>query len=182
MALMFYSEPDDPVPWIEALGEQLPDLEVRVWPEIGDASEIRFALVWQPPRGLLAGLPNLQAILSLGAGVEHILADPDLPRDVPLMRIAALGYVLLALLMAHVYPKGYAGGAPASEGLRFGAFIGLIATLPRSLVLYAMEGGHTGTLVIVDASWHIVEQGIGGLVIALLHGRFAWGTPGNPAT
>ena len=91
MALLFYSEPDEPAPWIEGLREHLPDLEVRVWPDIGDANDIEFALVWQPPRGLLAGFPNLQAILSLGAGVEHILADPDLPRHVPLVRLVDPG-------------------------------------------------------------------------------------------
>ena len=91
MALLFYSEPDDPAPWIEALGKHLPDLEVRVWPDIGNADDIELALVWRPPRGLLAGLPHLQAILSLGAGVEHILADPDLPRHVPLVRLVDPG-------------------------------------------------------------------------------------------
>jgi glyoxylate/hydroxypyruvate reductase A len=91
VALLFYSEPDDPAPWMEGLRERLPDLEVRVWPEIGVADEIEYALVWQPPRGLLAGLPNLRAILSLGAGVEHILADPDLPRGVPLVRLVDPG-------------------------------------------------------------------------------------------
>lgn len=105
--------------------------------------------------------------------VEHTAA---LPRELPLWRITVLGYVVLALLMAYLYPKGYSGGDPLVEGLRFGAVMGVLATLPRSLILYGVEGSHTGTLVIVDASWHIVEQSIGGLVIALLHGRFAWGT------
>lgn len=91
MALLFYSEPDDPAPWIEALGRELADLEIRVWPEIGDPDEIEFALVWQPPRGLLAGLARLRAILSLGAGVEHVLADPDLPRHVPVVRLVDSG-------------------------------------------------------------------------------------------
>ncbi len=94
MTLLFYSEPDDPEPWIEGLGEHLPDLEVRVWPEIGDANDIEFALVWKPPRGLLAGLPRLRAILSLGAGVEHVLGDPDLPRHVPLVRLVDPGITI----------------------------------------------------------------------------------------
>ena len=101
---------------------------------------------------------------------EHIA----LPRDVPLTRITVLGYVLLAMLMAYLYPKGYAGSEPLAEGLRFGAVMGVLSTLPRSLILYGIEGGHTGTLVIVDAAWHIAEQGLGGLVIALLYGRYAW--------
>jgi hypothetical protein len=44
----------------------------------GDASSLR--------RGLLARLPRLEAIFSLGAGVDPLLADRDLP-DVPVVRI-----------------------------------------------------------------------------------------------
>ncbi len=91
MALLFYSESDDPAPWIEALAAHLPDLEFRVWPDVGDADDIEFALVWLPPRGLLAGLPRLQAIFHLGAGIEHILDDPDLPRHVPVVRLVDPG-------------------------------------------------------------------------------------------
>lgn len=65
--------------------EQAPGLDVRIAPEIGDASEIDAALVWQPPRGLLATLPNLKLIVSVGAGVDALLEDPTLPA-VPLVR------------------------------------------------------------------------------------------------
>ncbi len=86
MALLFYSREDDPVAWKAALEARLPDLEVRVWPDIGDPGAIDTALVWRPPPGLLAGLPNLRAVFSLGAGVDALLADPTLPA-VPLCRM-----------------------------------------------------------------------------------------------
>ena len=38
------------------------------------------------PPGLLASLPNLKGVISLGAGVDHVLSDPTLP-DVPLCRV-----------------------------------------------------------------------------------------------
>jgi glyoxylate/hydroxypyruvate reductase A len=41
--------------------------------------------VWQPPPGLLRTLPNLQLIVSVGAGVDSLLDDPTLP-GVPLVR------------------------------------------------------------------------------------------------
>ncbi len=44
-----------------------------MWPQIGDPAAIDYALVWRPEPGLLAALPNLKLILSLGAGVDHIL-------------------------------------------------------------------------------------------------------------
>ncbi|MEN0041597.1 MAG: glyoxylate/hydroxypyruvate reductase A, partial [Pseudomonadota bacterium] len=46
---------------------------------------VRFAVVWKPDLGLMAQLPSLEAIFSLGAGVDHVLRDPDLP-NVPLVR------------------------------------------------------------------------------------------------
>ena len=53
---------------------------------IGNPADIAYACAWKPPRGLLAGFPNLKAIFSLGAGVDHLIADPTLP-DVPIVRI-----------------------------------------------------------------------------------------------
>src|SRR5690606_25752921 len=47
---------------------------------------IRYAACWHAPHGLLATLPNLEAVYSLGAGVDHLFADPGLP-DVPLVRV-----------------------------------------------------------------------------------------------
>ena len=107
MALMFLS-PDDPAElWRDALRARLPELEVRIWPEVGDRSSIELALVWRPPPGELARYPNLKAILSLGAGIEALIADPALPA-VPVARMVdpsltstMAEYVLLAVLRHH---------------------------------------------------------------------------------
>lgn len=72
--------------WRRLLGAALPDLEVRVMPEIGDPAKIEIAALAHPPAGLLAKLPNLRLIISLLAGAEALLADPALPKDVPLVR------------------------------------------------------------------------------------------------
>ena len=77
MALLFVTDFDDPRDWVPALQSELPGLEVRVWPEIGDPDAIHSALAWNPRPGLLASLPNLKAIFSLGAGVDGILARTD---------------------------------------------------------------------------------------------------------
>ncbi len=81
---------------------------MRIWPDIGDAAEIDYALVWRPEPGLLAALPNLKLILSLGAGVDHILCDPQLPAGVPIVRLvdpyltdAMSEYVVLQVLRLH---------------------------------------------------------------------------------
>src|SRR5882762_368133 len=62
-----------------------PALDVRVAPDLGKAEEIEHALAWQPPNGLLKMLPNLRLIVSVGAGVDALLADPELPA-VPMVR------------------------------------------------------------------------------------------------
>src|SRR5262249_29069945 len=84
------------------------EVELRVWPDLGDPAEIEAALVWRPPPGLLKTLPKLRLILSLGAGVDHVLADPALPPGVPVVRlvdpyitVAMSGYVQLQVLRLH---------------------------------------------------------------------------------
>jgi glyoxylate/hydroxypyruvate reductase A len=64
---------------------QDPSLDIRVAPDIGRVEDIRYALVWQPPPGLLRSLRDLELIVSVGAGVDSLLEDPSLP-DVPLVR------------------------------------------------------------------------------------------------
>jgi glyoxylate/hydroxypyruvate reductase len=107
MALLFLS-PDDPAEaWRAALCAAIPDLDFRIWPAAGDPAEIDLALVWQPPPGELARYPNLRAILSLGAGIDGLLAQPGLP-DVPVARMVdpsltrtMTEYVVLATLRHH---------------------------------------------------------------------------------
>lgn len=88
MALLFICEGEDPTDWEAALRAEIPDLDFRVWPDkVGNPDDIDIALTWQPPRAVLSSFPNLKAILSLGAGVEHILRDPELPPGVPIARL-----------------------------------------------------------------------------------------------
>ena len=107
MALLFLS-PDDPADlWRREIASRMPDLGFRIWPEVGDPAEIEVALVWRPPPGELRRYPNLKAVLSLGAGVDGLLADQELP-DVPVARMVdpslrrtMIEYVLLAVLRHH---------------------------------------------------------------------------------
>src|ERR671937_683271 len=108
MALLFRSSVDSEARWKPQLARLMPELDVRIWPQIGTPADIDYALVWHPEPGLLASLPNLKLILSLGAGVDHILCDPQLPRDIPLVRLvdpymtdAMSEYVVLQVLRLH---------------------------------------------------------------------------------
>jgi glyoxylate/hydroxypyruvate reductase len=108
MALLFRSTVDSAARWRAQLTRLTHELDVRVWPEIGDPTEIDYALVWRPETGFLASLPSLKLILSLGAGVDHLLGDPQLPRHIPIVRLvdphmtdAMSEYVVLQVLRLH---------------------------------------------------------------------------------
>jgi hypothetical protein len=116
-------------------------------------------------------------VMWLLSGLWHVLIMGDFyssnagpsAYEEPKMIFIILAYAVLTLLMVYIYPQGYKGGAPLKEGIRFGATIGLLWVLPMSVVMYAVQET-SGTLVIVDVVWHIVEQGVGGIVIGMIYG------------
>jgi glyoxylate/hydroxypyruvate reductase A len=98
----------DPTSWEQRFRMLAPRRELRLWPDRrGDPADVAYACAWYAPRGALAGFPNLKAVFSLGAGVDHILNDPTLP-DVPVVRIVdpdltmrMTEYVVLHVLLHH---------------------------------------------------------------------------------
>ena len=76
----------DPKPWRARMEALLPYRKIVVLNETFDRTSVRYALSWRHPHGALKDLPNLRVILSLGAGVDHLLADPALP-DRPIARV-----------------------------------------------------------------------------------------------
>jgi glyoxylate/hydroxypyruvate reductase A len=96
-ALLFSSRLDDPEAWSKALKAEMPELDVRISPVLGDPADIETALVWKAPPGELASLPNLKLITNLGAGVDPILADTTIPPHIP---VARLGDEVMAQMMA----------------------------------------------------------------------------------
>ncbi len=104
----------DPNAWEERFRALAPQRDIRLWPQrLGDPAEIVYACAWQVPRGVFAALPRLQAIFSLGAGVDHLIADAALP-PVPVVRIVdpdltmrMTEYVVLHVLMHHRRQRCY---------------------------------------------------------------------------
>jgi glyoxylate/hydroxypyruvate reductase len=89
MALLISPQPGTADIWRRTFAAAMPDLDVRIWPEVGDPASIEVAAVGSIPAGALAKLPNLQLILSLTAGVDTLLSDPTLPA-VPIARTSDL--------------------------------------------------------------------------------------------
>lgn len=121
MVLLFKSEAM-PEAWVDALQALAPGLEVRVWPHWGAPEAADFALVWKPPKGELAKYPNLKAIFSIGAGIDHLASDPELPRHIPLVRMVdpsltagMTEYVVMSVLHHHRYMLDYGAQQRAGQ-------------------------------------------------------------------
>ncbi len=113
-AILIASGPWDPEPWAAAVRAAEPGRPLFVWPDLPDPAAIRYAMVWKPQDGLLATLPKLAAIFSLGAGVDHLIFQKGLP-DVPIVRVVSTDltermteWVTLQVLTHHRRAPAYA--------------------------------------------------------------------------
>jgi glyoxylate/hydroxypyruvate reductase A len=99
--------------WCATFGEQLPDLEIRVWPEAGNLADIEYLAFMHPDFDALPAFPNLKAMFSRSAGVESFVNHPRLP-NAPLCKIEPPGgdpmmteYVVMHVLRLHRDMPGY---------------------------------------------------------------------------
>src|SRR5215213_7063772 len=76
--------------WRDAFAEHCPDLEIRVFPEVGDPAEIEYLAFMRPDFDAIPPLPKLRAMFSRSAGVEAFINHPNLP-NCPLGKIEPEG-------------------------------------------------------------------------------------------
>ena len=81
--------------------------------------DVDYVLSFRPPSGLLASLPNLKAVFSLGAGVDGFLHDGDYPARVPLVRFVdetlsaeMAQFVLMHVLIHHRHQRLFDAAQP----------------------------------------------------------------------
>ena len=124
MVLLLRPSFGGPDVWRRAFAATMPELEVRMWPDIGDADQIEAAAVGAMPPGALKKLPNLRLIVSLTAGTDALLSDPDLP-DVPIVRcgdpagdVMMNETALLHVLRHHRYMPDYLRAQQRCEWIR----------------------------------------------------------------
>lgn len=125
---------------------------------------------------ILAVLAAFAVMFAL-SGLWHIVLlgdfyssnDVALARTEPNMLFVVLGVFILTFIMAIIYPSVYKCGSLLKEGFRFGAVIGIIWALPMQLVFHGIWNLPLSG-VLVDSAWHVVEQGVGGIVIAYVYG------------
>jgi len=114
MRSLIVASASDAAVWVEHLRRNLPGRSIRCWlDDVGDPAEVAYICAWKAPPGALGRFPNARVVFSLGAGVDHILADPALPK-LPLVRIVDADltqrmteYVTLHTLMIHRRQRAY---------------------------------------------------------------------------
>jgi len=110
--------------WRDTFADQLPDLEIRIWPDVGDPAEIHYLAFMHPDFNALPDFPNLKALFSRSAGVESFVNHPRLPRA-PLCKIEPPGgdpmmteYVIMHVLRLHRDMPGYQAAQARKEWRR----------------------------------------------------------------
>lgn len=87
MSLLFVVPNQDLDAWQNALHEIDSDLEIEIWPFVKNKESVTFAVCWNQPKYVLDSYPNLRAVSSLGAGVDHLIKDESLSKDIPIARL-----------------------------------------------------------------------------------------------
>src|ERR1041385_2880926 len=99
--------------WRDTFREQIPDLPIRIWPDVGEVKDIKYLAFMHPDFDQLPAFPNLRAMFSRSAGVESFVDHPKLPK-VPLGKVEPPGgdpmmteYVVMHVLRFHRDMPGY---------------------------------------------------------------------------
>ncbi|MGO4852952.1 2-hydroxyacid dehydrogenase [Phaeovulum sp. W22_SRMD_FR3] len=94
--------------WCQMLRDLMPDWDIYPMSKVPDPEKVTYSVVWRPTTGAMTPFKNLKAIVSLGAGIDHVLADKELPEDVPIIRTVGTDltqrmkeYVALHVLRHH---------------------------------------------------------------------------------
>jgi len=107
--ILFYLDGFNNDPWKQSLLDIDPAIDVRSYPDWGTPDDgPAYAFVWKPKAGLLKQYTNIKAIFSIGAGVDHLLSDPYLPKHIPIIRMGdeslkegMAEYMVMSVLMHH---------------------------------------------------------------------------------
>ena len=93
------------IKWKNEFEKQAPNENLLIGYETDKPEDIECVMVWGHPKGSLKKFKNLKLIFSMGAGVDHILNDDSIPKNIPISRIvdsqmafSMTNYILMAIL------------------------------------------------------------------------------------
>ncbi len=88
MAILLSTKTSTMEAWRDALLEVDPGLDIRLFPAAGDPADIEAAVVWTShDMAELRRYPKLRLIVSMGAGVDHLMRPPGPPPGIPVARL-----------------------------------------------------------------------------------------------
>ena len=138
MAILLSTKANAMQDWKRALLALDNSLDIRMFPDAGAPEDIVAAVCWTAhDMAELRRYPNLKLIVSMGAGVDHLLRPPGPPPGIPVARLvdrlltsAMSEWVLLNVLRFHRQDQAYRAQqaarvwdelpAPATEATRIG--------------------------------------------------------------
>lgn len=156
MTILYADDPADAGAWAAAIRTLASGLELRFWPDSGPAADVDFAIVGGRAPGDLRVFPNLKAIQSTWAGVNHLLADANLPRDRPLARMVDRGLTvsMTEFVALHVL-DGVRQGPALRAARRNRQWLDLDPVAPGSVAIAMLGLGTLG----VDAGTRLAGLG-----------------------
>jgi len=104
-------------------------------------------------------------------GLYHNLIIPSINEDVHPhhegLGITLTAYILLGLLMSYFYMNSKEIEDSLLKGIKIGVIIGILWVFPHGLTMAAV---HESSILyqITNSLYHIIEQGIGGIIIFLV--------------
>lgn len=103
MTLLYLSSPERGQIWREIFARDMPELTfVEGVEALNDPADVRFIATWDAPENITQTYPNLEMLLSVGAGVDQFNLT-DLPEHVKIVRMVTPG---LAQMMADYAAMG----------------------------------------------------------------------------
>ncbi|MEX0594443.1 MAG: glyoxylate/hydroxypyruvate reductase A [Balneolaceae bacterium] len=91
MSILLVARNRNMIPFREELLRLDPHLDVEIWPTCKRPQRVRFIVAWDQPDQFFSRFSNLEVVSSMGAGVEHLVTDPDLPAKVTITRLVSPG-------------------------------------------------------------------------------------------
>jgi len=94
MKRLFIASRGNPEHLAQLFRAELPDFDVLTeQPKDGDA-DVPYIVVGRPLPGVVRAVPGLKLVLSLNAGIEHLLASGEVPEELPIVRLVDDGLAL----------------------------------------------------------------------------------------
>ncbi|MBN9116172.1 MAG: glyoxylate/hydroxypyruvate reductase A, partial [Pandoraea sp.] len=107
MSFLYKADPARGAVWARLFAQRAPETAFRLWPDVGDAREVRYLAAWKPPEDLVTLLPNVEVVFSTGAGIDQFDLS-RVPDHIPVVRMVEPGivegmveYVTQAVLSIH---------------------------------------------------------------------------------